>query len=227
MIFQSHPKNLHPKNLLKLFIIIHLYRIISVQRVTILEIEASRHKKIHRKQVFLAKYWLIQSVYHTEKDLFHINEHVNYVLKTVIMCSMMYSKFVWHWCGWSKFKHTEAEVNIKIWKILERFCALMHIQQKYLSRNTFRNYNLMHYKPFWDILKFSKLFHRSSIPIYVMQKSARAMWIMTSLHNGDKETESYNALFLKVKSNAITMSNEKSIAIMVENILKFKMLCTY
>ena len=94
MIFQSHPKNLHPKNLLKLFIIIHLYRIVSVQRVTIFEIEASRHKKIHRKQVFLAKYWLIQSVYHTEKDLFHINEYVNYVLKTVIMCSMMYSKFV-------------------------------------------------------------------------------------------------------------------------------------
>lgn len=53
------------------------------------------------------------------------------------------------------------------------------------------------------------------------------MWITTSLHNGDKETESYNALFLKVKINAITMSNEKSIAIMVENILKFKMLCTY
>ena len=60
-----------------------------------------------------------------------------------------------------------------------------------------------------------------------MQKSARAMWIMTSLHNGDKETESYNALFLKVKINAITASNEKPIAIMVENILKFKMLCTY
>ena len=70
MIFQSHPKKLHPKNLLKLFIIIDLYRIVSVQRVTILEIEASRHKKIHRKQVFLAKYWLIQSVYHTEKTYF-------------------------------------------------------------------------------------------------------------------------------------------------------------
>lgn len=46
---------------------------------------------------------------------------------------------------------------------------------------------------------------------------------MTSLHNSDKETESYNALYLKVKINAITVSNEKSIAVMVENILKFKM----
>ena len=138
MIFQSHPKNLHPKNLLKLFIIIHLYRIISVQRVTILEIEASRHKKIHRKQVFLAKYWLIQSVYHTEKDLFHINEHVNYVLKTVIMCSMMYSKFVWHWCGWSKFKHRsrgkyQNMKNIRTFLCTDAYSAKLP-QQKYFQK---------------------------------------------------------------------------------------------
>ena len=58
-------------------LMIHLYSIVSVQVVTILEIQGVTTQKIHRKHVSYSKMNnLVGISYHSEKGLFDMNEHV-------------------------------------------------------------------------------------------------------------------------------------------------------
>ena len=73
---------------------------------------------------------------------------------------------------------------------------------KPISTNTFRNYNLGHYKLFWDIIQFlikktiPSMTHSST---HYAIKSTWPMWIMASFHNYGKETASHYSLFPKIR----------------------------